>query len=98
MVKGMGGAMDLVSSPTRCVVTMEHTSKNTHKILNKCTLPITGKGVVSLLITELGVFDFTREGGITLIEISKGVTVDQVKQATECNFIVASDLKELRVD
>jgi 3-oxoacid CoA-transferase len=98
MVKGMGGAMDLVSSPARCVVTMEHTNKNVLKILNKCTLPLTGKKVVNLLITELGVFDFTREGGITLIEIGKGVTVDQIKINTECDFLVASDLKEMMVE
>jgi 3-oxoacid CoA-transferase B subunit len=98
MVKGMGGAMDLVSSPTRCVVTMEHTAKNTLKLLNQCNLPITGKGVVSMLITELGVFDFTREGGITLIEIAKGVTVEQIQKVSECSFIVASDLKEMQID
>ncbi|OMJ77926.1 hypothetical protein SteCoe_22404 [Stentor coeruleus] len=98
MVKGMAGAMDLVSSPTRCVVTMEHTAKNTLKLLNKCNLPITGKGVVSLLITELGVFDFKREGGITLIEIGKGTTIDQIKKVTECGFLIASDLKQIDVD
>ncbi|OMJ85950.1 hypothetical protein SteCoe_12654 [Stentor coeruleus] len=98
MVKGMGGAMDLVSSPTRCVVTMEHTAKNAHKLLNKCTLPLTGRKVVALLITEMGVFDFKREGGITLVEIGKGLTVDQVKAATECSFLVASDLKQMDID
>ena len=87
--------MDLVSSSTRCVVAMEHTAKTAPRLLNKCTLPLTGKNVVTLLITELGVFDFKREGGITLIEIAKGVTVDQIKQATECSFLVASDLKEI---
>lgn len=95
MVKGMGGAMDLVSSPTRCIVTMEHKTKTGPKLLEKCTLPLTGKGVVSMLITELGVFDFKREGGITLVEVAEGVTVDQVKENTECGFIVASDLKKM---
>lgn len=98
MVKGMGGAMDLVSSPTRCVVTMEHTAKNTMKILNECTLPLTGKSVVQLLITELGVFDFTREGGMTLIEIAKNTTLEHVQKVTECKFNVASDLKTIQVD
>jgi 3-oxoacid CoA-transferase len=98
MVKGMGGAMDLVSSPTRCVVTMEHTAKNTPKILNECNLPLTGKNVVSLLITELGVFDFTREGGITLIEIAKNTNLQHVQSVTECKFNVASDLKTMQVD
>jgi 3-oxoacid CoA-transferase B subunit len=98
MVKGMGGAMDLVSSPTRCVVTMEHTAKNTPKILNECNLPLTGKGVVSMLITELGVFDFTREGGITLVEIAKTTNLQHVQSVTECKFNVASDLKTMQVD
>lgn len=98
MVKGMAGSMDLVSSSTRCVVIMEHTAKNTLKLLNKCTVPLTGRGIVSLLITELGVFDFKREGGITLIEISKGVTIDQIKKVSECGFLVASDLKQINVD
>ena len=98
MVKGMGGAMDLVSSPTRCVVTMEHTAKNTPKLLNECNLPLTGKGVVSMLITELGVFDFTREGGITLVEIAKTTNLQHVQSATECKFNVASDLKIMQVD
>ena len=97
LVKGMGGAMDLVASPSRCVVTMEHTSKGESKVLNSCTLPLTGRKVVDLLITELGVFDFHREGGITLTEIAAGVTVDQVKANTECAFLVASDLKEMKV-
>lgn len=95
MVKGMGGAMDLVASPSRCVVTMEHTQKKAHKLLESCTLPLTGKEVVDLLITELGVFDFNREGGLTLTEIAKGVTVEHIKENTGCSFIVASDLKEM---
>jgi 3-oxoacid CoA-transferase len=95
MVKGMGGAMDLVVSPSRCVVTMEHTQKKAHKLLETCTLPLTGKDVVDLLITELCVFDFNREGGITLVELAKGVTLEQVKTNTGCSFLVASDLKEM---
>lgn len=95
MVKGMGGAMDLVASPSRCVVTMEHTQKKAHKLLETCTLPLTGKEVVDLLITELGVFDFNREGGLTLVELANGVTVEQVKANTGCSFLVASDLKEM---
>ena len=98
MVKGMGGAMDLVSSPTTCIVAMEHTAKNEPRLLNSCNLPLTGRKVVSMLITELGVFDFKREGGITLVEIAKGVALDHIQRNTECSFLVASDLKEMRID
>ena len=96
MVKGVGGAMDLVASPGRCVICMEHTQKNEQKLLEECTLPLTGKDVVDLLITELGVFDFNREGGITLVELAKGVTLDTIKVNTGCHFQVASDLKEMQ--
>lgn len=96
LVKGMGGAMDLVAG-SRVVITMEHVAKgNTHKILDKCTLPLTGKGVVSRLITDLAVFDFTREKGMTLIELFEGVTLDQVKSLTGCNFEIANDLKTIQ--
>ena len=98
MVKGMGGAMDLVSSNTKCIVMMEHTAKNAPRILEACTLPLTGKNVVSLLITELGVFDFKREGGITLVEITKGVELEHIQRSTGCRFLVASDLREMKVD
>jgi 3-oxoacid CoA-transferase len=95
MVKGMGGAMDLVSSPSRCVVTMEHSSKGEAKILEKCSLPLTGKKVVDLLITELAVFDFSRPEGMTLVELAEGVSLEQVKAATACSFHVASDLRTM---
>jgi len=96
LVKGMGGAMDLVSSGSRVIITMEHVAKgNAPKILEKCTLPLTGKGVVSRLITDLAVFDFDRERGMTLIELFNGVTVDQVKSLTGCSFEIANDLKTL---
>jgi 3-oxoacid CoA-transferase B subunit len=70
MVKGMGGAMDLVGAPSKCVVTMTHDAKGEKKVLNECTLPVTGRGVVDLLITDKAVFDFSREGGMTLTEIA----------------------------
>jgi 3-oxoacid CoA-transferase len=95
MVKGMGGAMDLVASPSRCIVTMEHTAKGSKKILDACTLPVTGREVVDLLITDMCVFDFRREGGITLIEIAKNETIDSVREATGCDFQIASDLKTM---
>ena len=96
MVKGVGGAMDLVSSGTRVLITMEHVAKgNKLKLIEKCDLPLTGKGVVSRLITDLAVFDFERNKGITLIELFKGVTIDQVKSLTGCIFEIADDLKSL---
>lgn len=91
--KGMGGAMDLVSSPSTVVVTMEHTAKGgAHKILEECTLPLTGKGVVDRIITDMCVFDCDKKGlkngGLTLIEIAQGITVDDVRAATSCSFDV----------
>jgi 3-oxoacid CoA-transferase len=93
MVKGMGGAMDLVSSGSRVVVTMEHTSKDGKpKILKKCTLPITGKRCVDRIITEMAVFDVTSEG-LVLIEQSEECSIEDIRNATEADFIVSSELK-----
>ena len=92
MVKGMGGAMDLVAGVKRVIVLMEHTAKKKDgtedlKILHKCTLPLTGAGVVDTIITELGVMRITREG-IVLEELTPGVTVEQIQAATEAKLIV----------
>eukprot|EP01064_Diplonema_japonicum_P003379 TRINITY_DN12185_c0_g1_i3.p2 TRINITY_DN12185_c0_g1~~TRINITY_DN12185_c0_g1_i3.p2 ORF type:complete len:206 (+),score=65.40 TRINITY_DN12185_c0_g1_i3:1026-1643(+) len=97
MVKGMGGAMDLVSSGSRVVVTMEHSAKNGgHKILDSCTLPLTGKGVVDRVITELAVFDCNKETNtMTLVELAPGVTEEQVKEATGATYSVSPDLKTM---
>ena len=92
MVKGMGGAMDLVAGARRCVVTMEHvTRKGGLKILPQCTLPLTGVGCVDLLITDLAVFTF--EGGLTLEEHWEGTTVEAIRDKTGAAFRVAESLK-----
>ncbi|KAI6218939.1 Succinyl-CoA:3-ketoacid-coenzyme A transferase [Aphelenchoides besseyi] len=97
MVKGMGGAMDLVSAPgSRVVVLMEHTAKGRPKILKKCTLPLTGKNVVHRIITELAVFDVCSEKGLTLIELRDGHTIEEILEITEAPFKVSDDLKPLQ--
>ncbi|XP_023598266.1 succinyl-CoA:3-ketoacid coenzyme A transferase 1, mitochondrial isoform X1 [Trichechus manatus latirostris] len=98
MVKGMGGAMDLVSSAkTKVVVTMEHSAKgNAHKIMEKCTLPLTGKQCVNRIITEKAVFDVDKKEGLTLIEIWEGLTVDDIKKSTGCDFAVSPKLMPMQ--
>ncbi len=97
MVKGMGGAMDLVSSAgTKVIVTMEHTAKGgKHKILEKCNLPLTGKNCVDMIITEMGVFEVGKDG-LTLSEIGEGFTVEDVKKATGCPLNIPKDLPPMR--
>lgn len=99
MVKGMGGAMDLVSSPARVIVLMEHCDKKGgSKVLQKCTLPLTGAGVVSTLITDLGVFSICPNGsGMTIEEIAPGVSLDDVRAATAADFTVPGRLIEMPV-
>lgn len=93
MVKGMGGAMDLVNGAKRVVVIMEHVNKKGEsKVKNECTLPLTGKGVVHRLITDLAVFDFTVEG-MVLVETQEGITVEQVTKNTEAVFTVSQELQ-----
>ena len=91
MVKGMGGAMDLVASNSRVVVTMEHLAKGAkHKLVKSCSLPLTGKRVVDRVITEMGVFDFDKRGPAdalpALVEIAPGVTLEDIQKATGFKF------------
>jgi len=102
MVKGMGGAMDLVSSDSKVIVVMEHLAKGgKHKLKKSCGLPLTGKRVVDRCITEMGVFDFAKTGPEKpplLSEIAPGVTLDQVKEATGFDFDVADPLPVMLAD
>ena len=87
MVKGMGGAMDLVAGVPRVVVLMEHTAGGKPKLLKQCTLPLTGKGVVSMVITELGVFEI-RPAGLVLVDIAPDVSVAEIREKTEAEITV----------
>jgi len=90
MVKGIGGAMDLVAGVRRVVVMMEHMSRDGRpKLLRRCSLPLTGAGVVDRVISNLGVFDID-EHGLTLIEFAPGVSLDEIREKTEPNLLVAS--------
>jgi 3-oxoacid CoA-transferase subunit B len=96
MVKGMGGAMDLVAGVRRVVVLMEHTAGGKPKLLKRCNLPLTGAGVIDLVITELGVFEIPakgKDGGLRLIDIAPGVTVEEIREKTEAPFTVAAGLQ-----
>ncbi len=97
MVKGMGGAMDLVAGAKRLIVTMEHvTKKGEKKILDQCNLPLTGVGVVNRIITDYAVMDVTEEG-LKLIEVAPGVTAEQVQEMTGPKLIVSEELREITV-
>jgi 3-oxoacid CoA-transferase subunit B len=97
MVKGMGGAMDLVASAKNIIVAMQHVNKaGESKLLSKCSLPITGLKCVKKIVTELGVFDITPDG-FRLLEYAPGVTIDYIKEKTEGRLTIASDVKEITI-
>jgi 3-oxoacid CoA-transferase B subunit len=89
MVKGMGGAMDLVAGVKRVIVTMEHTAGGKPKFLRDCTLPLTGARVVDMMVTDLAVFRLARKGAayVKLVETAPGVSLDELRSKTEANFI-----------
>ncbi len=96
MVKGMGGAMDLVSSAEYIVVAMQHTNRaGESKLLPKCTLPLTGVGCINRIVTDLAVLDIHPEGGFILKELAPGVSVEEVKAKTEGKLIVDDDFKRI---
>ena len=99
MVKGMGGAMDLVAGVKKVCVIMEHSAKAKDgsvepKLLHKCTLPLTGANVIDMVITDLGVFSIDKKGfgGMTLIEVAPGVTLDEIKSKTEATYKIGPGL------
>lgn len=94
MVPGMGGAMDLVVGAKKVIVAMEHTQKGNPKILKECTLPLTAKGQVNMIVTEMGVMEVTPEG-IVLTEYNPEFTVEEIQAATEAKLIISPDLKPM---
>ena len=97
LVKGMGGAMDLVASAKNIIVAMMHTNpQGESKLLKKCTLPLTGVGVVKRIVSDLAVLDVTPEG-FKLLERAPGVTVEQIKAATEGKLIIEGDIPEIKI-
>ncbi len=96
MVPGMGGAMDLVVGAKKVIVAMTHTAKGNVKILEECTLPLTAKGQVNLIVTEMGVMEVT-ESGLVLQEINPEFTVKEVEAATEATLIIPEYLKEMEI-
>ena len=98
MVKGMGGAMDLVASAENIIVAMMHTNKKGEsKILKKCSLPLTGVGCVTKVVTNLAVLDVV-EGGFKLLERAPGVSIDEIQNATQGDLIIKGDIPEMKIE
>jgi 3-oxoacid CoA-transferase len=96
ILKGMGGAMDLISGGTDAIIAMEHNTKDgKSKIVEKCDLPLTGENCCSKVITEKAVFDFSINGRITLIEIAQGYTLDDIRACTDAKFEISPTLKQI---
>jgi 3-oxoacid CoA-transferase subunit B len=96
MVQGMGGAMDLVASDSTIIVAMQHCSKEgSSKLLKKCSLPITGLKCVSKIVTDMAVLDILPQGGFKLLERAPGVSVEEIKNATEGKLIIEGDIPEM---
>lgn len=99
MVKGMGGAMDLVASAKNIIVAMQQVNKaGESKLLPKCTLPITGVRCIKKIVTELGVYDVLPQGGFKLLERAPGVSVDHIRKSTAGKLIVEGDVPEMKLD
>src|SRR6478736_1101744 len=98
MVKGMGGAMDLVASAKNIIVAMQHTSKDGQsKLLKKCSLPLTGLNCVKKIVTDLAVLDILPNGGFKLLERAPGISVEQIKNATEGKLIIDGEIPEMKI-
>lgn len=96
MVKGMGGAMDLVASAKNIIVAMQHVNKaGESKLLPKCTLPLTGVKCVKKIVTEFGVFEVAKEGGFRVLERAPGISIEQIKNATAGKLIVDTEVAEM---
>ncbi|MEW6468615.1 MAG: CoA transferase subunit B [Bacteroidota bacterium] len=99
MVKGMGGAMDLVASAKNIIVAMQQVNKaGESKLLPKCTLPITGLKCIKKIVTELGVYDIHPQGGFVLKERAPGVTVEHIKKSTAGKLVIEGDIPEMKLD
>jgi 3-oxoacid CoA-transferase B subunit len=98
MVKGMGGAMDLVASAANIIVAMQHVNKEGRsKLLKQCSLPLTGKKCVRRIVTELAVMDIHKEGGFVLVERAPGVSIDAIRKATEGKLLVPDEVPEMEL-